>query len=78
MREAQAAGWPVVVVNDPLPLLSDDHLRPGGSGSPPITRLPGSSLHTGPAWRWTDRLVDQADRPAARQDTDAAGRARRV
>jgi crotonobetainyl-CoA:carnitine CoA-transferase CaiB-like acyl-CoA transferase len=26
MREAQAAGWPVVVVNDPATLVSDDHL----------------------------------------------------
>jgi crotonobetainyl-CoA:carnitine CoA-transferase CaiB-like acyl-CoA transferase len=71
MREAQAAGWPVVVVNDPLLLLSDDHLRARGfwvSASHPAA---GALPYTGPPFRvdgggWSLRRTA----PTLGQDTD--------
>ena len=51
MREAQAAGWPVVVVNDPYLLLEDEHLGARGfwvrAPHPVVGELP----YTGPPWR---------------------------
>ncbi len=72
MREAQAAGWPVVVVNDPELLLEDDHLRARGfwvrAGHPVAGELP----YTGAPWRidgggWALRRTA----PLLGQDTDA-------
>jgi crotonobetainyl-CoA:carnitine CoA-transferase CaiB-like acyl-CoA transferase len=51
MREAQAAGWPVVVVNDPLLLLDDDHLRARGFWVTAAHPVAGSLVHTGAPWR---------------------------
>ena len=51
MRDAQAAGWPVVVVNDPLSLLDDAHLVERGywvTGSHPVA---GDLPYCGPPWR---------------------------
>jgi CoA:oxalate CoA-transferase len=50
MREAQAAGWPVVVVNDPKTLLSDEHLVARGfwvEGESPVGPIP----YCGPGWQ---------------------------
>jgi crotonobetainyl-CoA:carnitine CoA-transferase CaiB-like acyl-CoA transferase len=51
MREAQAAGWPVVVVNDPLLLLDDDHLRARGFWVTAPHPVAGSLVHSGAPWR---------------------------
>jgi crotonobetainyl-CoA:carnitine CoA-transferase CaiB-like acyl-CoA transferase len=51
MREAQAAGWPVVVVNDPLLLLDDDHLRARGFWVTAAHPMAGELTYTGPPWR---------------------------
>jgi crotonobetainyl-CoA:carnitine CoA-transferase CaiB-like acyl-CoA transferase len=51
MREAQAAGWPVVVVNDPLLLLDDDHLRARGFWVTAPHPVAGSLTHAGAPWR---------------------------
>jgi crotonobetainyl-CoA:carnitine CoA-transferase CaiB-like acyl-CoA transferase len=51
MREAQAAGWPVVVVNDPLLLLDDDHLRARGFWVTAPHAIAGELPYTGPPWR---------------------------
>ncbi|WP_433502776.1 CaiB/BaiF CoA transferase family protein [Pseudonocardia halophobica] len=61
MREAQRAGWPVVVVNDPKTLLSDEHLVARGfwvRGGSPVGPIP----YCGPGWRVTDDPV-----PAVRE-----------
>ncbi|WP_214402227.1 CaiB/BaiF CoA transferase family protein [Pseudonocardia lacus] len=50
MREAQSAGWPVVVVNDPKTLLTDEHLVARGfwvEGESPMGPVP----HTGAPWK---------------------------
>jgi crotonobetainyl-CoA:carnitine CoA-transferase CaiB-like acyl-CoA transferase len=50
MREAQSAGWPVVVVNDPKSLLTDEHLVARGfwvEGDSPMGPVP----HTGAPWK---------------------------
>jgi crotonobetainyl-CoA:carnitine CoA-transferase CaiB-like acyl-CoA transferase len=50
MREAQSAGWPVVVVNDPKTLLTDEHLVARGfwvQGDSPMGPVP----HTGAPWK---------------------------
>jgi crotonobetainyl-CoA:carnitine CoA-transferase CaiB-like acyl-CoA transferase len=70
MREAQAAGWPVVVVNDPRTLLDDEHFLARGFW---VTVAGDRGLpYCGPPWRidgggWSLR------RPAPRlgEDTDA-------
>ncbi len=72
MREAQAAGWPVVVVNDPLLLLSDDHLLARGFWVTADHPAAGSLPYTGPPWRlngtgWSIRRTA----PLLGQDTDA-------
>jgi crotonobetainyl-CoA:carnitine CoA-transferase CaiB-like acyl-CoA transferase len=51
MREAQAAGWPVVVVNDPLLLLDDDHLRARGFWVTAAHPVAGDLTYTGAPWR---------------------------
>jgi crotonobetainyl-CoA:carnitine CoA-transferase CaiB-like acyl-CoA transferase len=51
MREAQAAGWPVVVVNDPLLLLEDDHLLARGFWVTAPHPVAGALPYTGPPWR---------------------------
>jgi crotonobetainyl-CoA:carnitine CoA-transferase CaiB-like acyl-CoA transferase len=51
MREAQAAGWPVVVVNDPLLLLNDDHLCARGFWVTAPHPVAGSLTHAGAPWR---------------------------
>jgi crotonobetainyl-CoA:carnitine CoA-transferase CaiB-like acyl-CoA transferase len=51
MREAQAAGWPVVVVNDPAKLLEDEHLLARGFW---VTAPPGDERalpYCGAPWR---------------------------
>jgi crotonobetainyl-CoA:carnitine CoA-transferase CaiB-like acyl-CoA transferase len=71
MREAQAAGWPVVVVNDPLLLLDDDHLQARGfwvTGEHPVA---GTLTYPGAPWRidgggWALRRAA----PTLGQDTD--------
>lgn len=72
MREAQAAGWPVVVVNDPLLLLEDDHLRARGFWVTASHPAAGELVYTGPPWRidgggWALR----ATAPTLGQHTDA-------
>jgi crotonobetainyl-CoA:carnitine CoA-transferase CaiB-like acyl-CoA transferase len=69
MREAQAAGWPVVVVNDPHTLLTDEHFVARGFWA---TAAGDGLPYCGPPWRiggdgWSLR------RPAPRlgEDTDA-------
>lgn len=47
MREAQSAGWPVVVVNDPKSLLSDEHLVARGFWVTGDDEL----VHTGAPWK---------------------------
>jgi crotonobetainyl-CoA:carnitine CoA-transferase CaiB-like acyl-CoA transferase len=71
MREAQAAGWPVVVVNDPLLLLDDDHLRARGFWVGAPHPVAGELPYTGPPWRidgggWALRRTA----PTLGQDTD--------
>ncbi|HVA07098.1 MAG TPA: CoA transferase, partial [Acidimicrobiales bacterium] len=51
MREAQAAGWPVVVVNDPLLLLDDDHLRARGFWVTADHPAAGPLTYAGAPWR---------------------------
>ncbi len=51
MREAQAAGWPVVVVNDPLLLHQDDHLLARGFWVTAEHPVAGALPYTGAPWR---------------------------
>jgi crotonobetainyl-CoA:carnitine CoA-transferase CaiB-like acyl-CoA transferase len=51
MREAQASGWPVVVVNDPLRLHADDHLRARGFWVTADHPVAGTFAYTGAPWR---------------------------
>jgi crotonobetainyl-CoA:carnitine CoA-transferase CaiB-like acyl-CoA transferase len=51
MREAQAAGWPVVVVNNPLTLLTDDHLLARGFWVTASHPAAGNLPYCGPPWR---------------------------
>ena len=51
MREAQAAGWPVVVVNNPSTLLSDDHLLARGFWVTAPHPVAGTLPYCGPPWR---------------------------
>jgi formyl-CoA transferase/CoA:oxalate CoA-transferase len=72
MREAQAAGWPVVVVNDPLLLLEDDHLCARGFWVTASHPVAGEVVHTGAPWRvdgggWELRR----SAPTLGQDTDS-------
>ena len=72
MREAQAAGWPVVVVNDPKLLLEDDHLLARGFWVTAAHPVAGVLPYTGPPWRvdgggWALRRTA----PTLGQDTDA-------
>lgn len=61
MREAQAAGWPVVVVNDPLTLLSDEHLGErgffvsGDSAFGPISYCGAPWRIDGGGWKFKSR-----------------------
>jgi len=71
MREAQAAGWPVVVVNDPLLLLEDDHLCARGFWVSAPHPIAGDLIHAGAPWRldgegWRLRRAG----PTLGQDTD--------
>ena len=72
MREAQAVGWPVVVVNDPFLLHSDDHLRARGFWVTAPHPVAGELPYAGPPWRvdgggWALRR----GAPTLGQDTDA-------
>jgi crotonobetainyl-CoA:carnitine CoA-transferase CaiB-like acyl-CoA transferase len=72
MREAQAAGWPVVVVNDPLLLLEDEHLVARGFWATAAHPVAGTLPHAGPPFRidgggWALRRPA----PTLGQDTDA-------
>jgi crotonobetainyl-CoA:carnitine CoA-transferase CaiB-like acyl-CoA transferase len=51
MREAQAAGWPVVVVNNPFSLLADDHLLARGFWVTAPHPVAGVLPYCGPPWR---------------------------
>jgi len=71
MREAQAAGWTVVVVNDPLLLHYDDHLCARGFWVAADHSAAGSLAYTGAPWRvngggWS---IETAA-PLLGQDTD--------
>jgi crotonobetainyl-CoA:carnitine CoA-transferase CaiB-like acyl-CoA transferase len=71
MREAQAAGWPVVVVNDPLLLLDDDHLRARGFWVTANHPVAGELTYSGAPFRidgggWALRRTA----PTLGQDTD--------
>lgn len=71
MREAQSRGWPVVVVNDPLSLLSDDHLLARGFWVTAAHPVAGPLPYCGPPWRidgggWSLRRAA----PTLGQDTD--------
>ena len=74
MRQAQAGGWPVVVVNDPLKLLSDDHFVARHFwrfGHHPVA---GNLPYTGPPWRLDgdgDGWALRRTAPRLGQDTDA-------
>jgi crotonobetainyl-CoA:carnitine CoA-transferase CaiB-like acyl-CoA transferase len=72
MREAQAAGWPVVVVNDPATLVSDDHLvargfwvtAPADDGRPPLPYCGAPWRINGGGWalsRTAPRLGQHTD-----------------
>jgi crotonobetainyl-CoA:carnitine CoA-transferase CaiB-like acyl-CoA transferase len=72
MREAQASGWPVVVVNDPQLLLEDDHLRARGFWVTVAHPIAGTLPYPGPPWRldgggWSIRRAA----PVLGQDTDS-------
>jgi crotonobetainyl-CoA:carnitine CoA-transferase CaiB-like acyl-CoA transferase len=72
MREAQGAGWPVVVVNDPRLLLSDDHLLARGFWVTADHPAAGPLPYTGAPWTldgagWAIRRTA----PLLGQDTDA-------
>jgi crotonobetainyl-CoA:carnitine CoA-transferase CaiB-like acyl-CoA transferase len=71
MREAQASGWPVVVVNDPLLLLTDDHLQARGFWVTAPHPVAGILPYAGPPFRvdgggWELRRTA----PTLGQDTD--------
>jgi crotonobetainyl-CoA:carnitine CoA-transferase CaiB-like acyl-CoA transferase len=71
MREAQAGGWPVVVVNDPLLLLTDDHLEARGFWVTADHPAAGPLPYAGAPWRidgagWSIRRTA----PLLGQDTD--------
>jgi crotonobetainyl-CoA:carnitine CoA-transferase CaiB-like acyl-CoA transferase len=71
MHEAQAGGWPVVTVNDPLRLLADEHLTARNfwrhAEHPVAGRLP----YTGPPWRLAgDGWSLRRTAPLLGQDTD--------
>jgi crotonobetainyl-CoA:carnitine CoA-transferase CaiB-like acyl-CoA transferase len=71
MREAQAAGWPVVVVNDPLLLLDDDHLRARGFWVTATHPVAGELTYAGPPWRIDgDGWALHRTAPTLGQDTD--------
>jgi crotonobetainyl-CoA:carnitine CoA-transferase CaiB-like acyl-CoA transferase len=72
MREAQASGWPVVVVNDPQLLLDDDHLSARGFWVTATHPIAGALPYPGPPWRiggggWAIRRTA----PTLGQDTDS-------
>jgi crotonobetainyl-CoA:carnitine CoA-transferase CaiB-like acyl-CoA transferase len=54
MREAQKVGWPVVVVNDPLLLLDDDHLQARGFWVDAPHPAAGTLPYTGAPFRVVD------------------------
>ncbi|MGE0880279.1 MAG: CaiB/BaiF CoA transferase family protein [Acidimicrobiia bacterium] len=51
MREAQAIGFPVVVVNDPHLILSDDHLLARGFWATAKHPVAGEVVYTGAPWK---------------------------
>jgi len=51
MREAQAGGWPVVVANDPLTLLDDEHLQARGFWVTATHPDAGTLPYPGPPFR---------------------------
>lgn len=72
MLEAQAAGWPMVILNDPLSVLDDPHLRERGYWQELAPSATGPLPHAGPVWRF-DEGSWRAGPPAPTlgQDTDA-------
>jgi crotonobetainyl-CoA:carnitine CoA-transferase CaiB-like acyl-CoA transferase len=72
MRQAQAGGWPVVVVNDPLLLLGDDHLVARGFWHRTSHEAAGELPYTGAPWRVDGRgWALRRTAPLLGQDTDA-------
>ena len=72
MREAQRAGWPVVIVNDPLLLLEDDHLCARGFWVSAPHPLAGQLVHAGAPWRLDDGgWALHSTAPTLGQHTDA-------
>jgi crotonobetainyl-CoA:carnitine CoA-transferase CaiB-like acyl-CoA transferase len=72
MREAQAGGWPVVVSNDPMTLLDDEHLQARGFWVTAAHPDAGTLPHPGPPFRlpgdgWSLRRTA----PRLGADTDA-------
>lgn len=71
MREAQAHGWPVVVVNDPLLLLEDDHLCARGFWVEARHPAAGELVYPGPPWRvGADGWALRRTAPTLGHDTD--------
>jgi crotonobetainyl-CoA:carnitine CoA-transferase CaiB-like acyl-CoA transferase len=71
MREAQRAGWPVVVVNDPATLLDDEHLQARGFWVTAPADEPDGLPYCGAPWRldgggWSLRRT--APRPGQHTD----------
>jgi crotonobetainyl-CoA:carnitine CoA-transferase CaiB-like acyl-CoA transferase len=71
MREAQRAGWPVVVVNDPATLLDDEHLQARGFWVTAPAGEPDALPYCGAPWRidgggWSLRRT--APRPGEHTD----------
>jgi CoA:oxalate CoA-transferase len=71
MREAQAQGWPMVVVNDPLSVLSDQHLEARGFWRKADHPVAGLLPYAGAPWRVDGGGWDQiTTAPVLGQDTD--------
>jgi crotonobetainyl-CoA:carnitine CoA-transferase CaiB-like acyl-CoA transferase len=71
MREAQAAGWPVVEVNDPLALLADEHLLARGFWVTASHPIAGDLSYPGAPWRIDDGgWALHRTAPTLGQDTD--------
>jgi crotonobetainyl-CoA:carnitine CoA-transferase CaiB-like acyl-CoA transferase len=72
MREAQARGWPVVVVNDPRSLLTDEHFVARGFWREADHPVAGTLAYCGPPWQTASEAWRlQSTAPTLGQHTDA-------